>query len=828
MTENEEKPQSESEKRQLEVGDAEMAERDGQADAGETPDKEIDGDGRVLPILAVKELVLYPDMIVPLMIGRPKSLRVIEHVLVEDRVLGIVMQKDGSVEEPSAEDLHGVGCVAILEKMVRMPDDTLRILVRGVQRFLVEEWIVETPFFSARIVELVSQESDSVESEALIAMIRQLFGQIVELSSYLPGELATVALNIDEGGKLADFVASNLNFPPSERVRLLKTADVVERLKQVQILLTKELEVLKLGSKIQAEVKEVVNKSQREFILREQLKAIQKELGEADEHSAEIEDLKARISEAPLSDDAKEVAEKQIKRLKSMNPAAAEYSVTRTYLDWLLDLPWNKLTPDKLDINEASKILDEDHYGLEKIKTRILEYLAVRKLKEDMKGPILCFVGPPGVGKTSLGRSIARSMDRKFFRMSLGGMRDEAEIRGHRRTYIGALPGRILQGLKKCGSSNPVFMLDEIDKVGSDYRGDPSSALLEVLDPEQNYDFTDHYLEIPYDLSRILWLTTANLLDTVPRPLRDRMEIIELPGYTEEEKLEIALRYLIPKQLEAHGITEEHLEIGDSALRLVIEEYTREAGVRNLERNLGALCRRVAKEIVGGCQEKTTAGEPFVRDVLGPQKFFFEVKERTSRSGVATGLAWTAVGGDILFVEATMMRGSGKLVLTGKLGDVMKESAQAALSYVRTNALDFDIDPATFAEQDLHIHVPAGAIPKDGPSAGVTMFTALVSLLTGNLVRHDIAMTGEITLRGAILPVGGIKEKVLAAKRAGITRILLPKRNENDLVEISESFKEGMQFEFVREMSEILPLVLVNGKIPISSPPDPEPQPAGE
>jgi ATP-dependent Lon protease len=768
-----------------------------------------------LAILTLPDLVVYPFMVVPIQIGRKKSVQLIEQALVGDRIVGLILQRNPETPDPGTEDLYRFGCAAQVLKMVRLAEDTLRILVQGLARFEVEEWLGTEPFIRARIRTVESIEAQGVELEAMVSNVRGLFDQVVELSANLPGELATVALNIDDGGRLADFVASNVKLPAAERQRILETTDVIERMRHVHVLLNRELEVLMLGNKIQTQVKEVMDKSHREYVLREQLKAIQKELGEGEGQDREIAELRERIARAPMTDEAREAADKQLKRLEMMSPAAADYAVTRSYLDWLLELPWKTYTAESLDLEEARRILDEDHYGLEKIKTRILEFLAVRKLKADMRGPILCFAGPPGVGKTSLGRSIARAMDRKFFRMSLGGMRDEAEIRGHRRTYIGALPGRILQGLKKCGSSNPVFMLDEIDKVGADYRGDPSAALLEVLDPEQNFSFTDHYLEVPYDLSKVLWLTTANLLDTIPGPLRDRMEVIELPGYTDEEKLQIARKYLIPKQLKEHGIGPEHLEIGDEAIRRVIHDYTREAGVRNLERELGALARRVAKEVASGRTGKAVADQALIQDVLGPKKFFQEVKERTSRSGVATGLAWTAVGGDILFIEATKMPGTGKLVLTGKLGEVMKESAQAALSYVKANAEALGVRQEAWEKMDLHIHIPAGAVPKDGPSAGVTMFTALVSLLKDRPVLHDVAMTGEITLRGAVLPVGGIKEKVLAAKRAGITRVVLPKHNEKDLVEIPPNFKEGMSFEFVDEMAKLLPLVLTDRRSPI-------------
>jgi ATP-dependent Lon protease len=617
-----------------------------------------------------------------------------------------------------------------------------------------------------------------------------------------------MAMNVEDPGVLADLIASTLNLALEDKQAILETLEVKARLEKVNLLLNKELSILELGSKIQSQVREGIDKSQREYLLREQLKAIQKELGDKDERTVEVEELRQRIAKAKLPPEAMKEAERELDRLAKMPPSAAEYTVARTYLDWLIEIPWAAATEDNLDIKQAQKVLDEDHYDLEKVKKRILEYLSVRKLKADMKGPILCFVGPPGTGKTSVGKSIAKALGRKFIRMSLGGVRDEAEIRGHRRTYVGALPGRIIQGIRKAGSNNPVFMLDEIDKLGMDFRGDPSSALLEVLDPEQNYTFSDHYLEVPFDLSKVMFITTANILDPIPPPLRDRMEVLDLPGYTEEEKLRIAKGFLVPKQIQAHGLTEQNIQFQDEALRRLALEYTREAGVRNLEREIANICRGVARKVAEGAGGLTVVDAESVPSYLGPIKFFSEVAERTSEPGVATGLAWTPTGGDILFIEATRMKGRKGFNLTGQLGEVMKESAQAALSYVRARAKALQIPENFFEGSDIHIHVPAGAIPKDGPSAGVTMFTAITSLLTGRPVRSDVAMTGEITLRGLVLPVGGIKEKVLAARRSGITTVILPKKNEKDLEEVPDQVKKDMKFHFVQKMDEVIQIAL--------------------
>ena len=757
-----------------------------------------------LPILPIRGTVVYPDLIVPLIVGREKSVRLIDEALQRDKIIGVLTQKNPDIEDPDLDDLYTTGTVATIMKVVKMVDGSQRIGVQGITRFKVIEFTRKEPYLSAKILPIFEDYQKDIEIDAMFINLKNLYKKAVEMAPYLSQELQQVALKIEHPGNLADLIASTINISVAEKQEILEKIDLKERLKRVTYFINREIETLELSSKIQSHVREGIDKTQREYYLREQLKAIQKELGEIDEKYAEIEELRKKIAEAGMPPEVQKVAEKELDRLSKMSTMSAEYTVSRTYLDWLVELPWSKSTEDNLNIEDAERILNEDHYDLERVKKRILEYLAVRKLKSDMKGPILCFVGPPGVGKTSLGRSIARALGRKFVRISLGGIRDEAEIRGHRRTYVGALPGRIIQGIKKAGSNNPVFMLDEVDKIGMDFRGDPSSALLEVLDPEQNFSFSDHYLEVPFDLSRVMFIGTANLLDPIPPALRDRMEVIELPGYTDEEKLMIAKQFLIPKQRSEHGLTEEHIEFEDEALRKIIRSYTREAGVRNLEREIATVCRAVAKQVAEGKDGKRVIKAEDLHEYLGPIKFFSEVAERTKYAGVATGLAWTPTGGDIIFIESTKMRGKGNLCLTGHLGDVMKESAQAALSYIRSKAEEFGIEPDFFEKHDIHIHVPQGAIPKDGPSAGITMFVSLVSLLTGRLVRNDIAMTGEITLRGLILPVGGIKEKVLAAKRAGIKHVLLPKLNEKDLVEIPETIKEGMDLIFIERMDEAI------------------------
>ncbi len=762
-----------------------------------------------LPILPLRGTVLFPELILPIMVGRKKSVKLIDDAMEGNRIIGVVTQHSSEVEDPKPNEIYRVGVAAHLVRVVRELDGTQRVIVQGLERIRIVRYLQSDPYYLAEVEVLPVEEVYDVEVEALVRNLKGLFQKAVELAPYLNNELKNIVINVKEPGVLADLIIANLNINTSEKQEVLELLNVKERLNKTHFILTREVQIMELGNKIQSQVKEDIDKAQREYYLREQLKAIKRELGETDDHTAELRELKEKIEKAGMPPEAKKAAEKELDRLSKMPPASAEYTVARTYLDWLIELPWSKSTEDNLDIANAERILDEDHYNLEKVKKRILEYLAVRKLKKDMKGPILCFVGPPGVGKTSLGKSIARAMGRKFVRISLGGVRDEAEIRGHRRTYVGALPGRIIQGIKRAGSNNPVFMLDEVDKIGTDFRGDPSSALLEVLDPEQNHAFSDHYIDVPFDLSKVMFITTANILDTVPPALKDRMEVLELPGYSDDEKLMIAKRHLIPKQLEEHGLTSDHIEFEDEAILGIINSYTREAGVRNLERNIAAICRAVAKEVAEGKEGKRIIKAEDLHKFLGPEKFYPEVAERTCYPGVATGLAWTPTGGDIIFVEATRMKGEKGLTLTGQLGEVMKESAQAALSYVRSKAKELGIDEDFYLKSDIHIHVPAGAIPKDGPSAGIAMFIALTSLLTNRPVRGDVAMTGEITLRGQVLPVGGIKEKVLAGKRAGIKTIILPKKNEKDLEELSDHVKEGLEFKFVQRMDEVVDIALV-------------------
>ena len=761
-----------------------------------------------LPILPLRGTVLYPDLILPIMVGRKKSVKLVDDAMDADRIIGVITQKRSEIEDPKETDLYSVGVAALILRMIRELDGSQRVIVQGVSRIKIKEYIQREPYYKARSEVIDEGLALGVEIEALMMNLKNLFQRAVELAPYLTSELGTMVSNIKSPAILADLIASNLNISTTEKQGILETFDIRERLTKVHLFLNKEVQVLELGNKIQSQVKEDMDRTQREYYLREQLKAIKKELGELDEHSSEIKELKDKIKKAKMSPEALAAAEKELDRLAKIPPASAEYTVARTYLDWLAELPWSETTEDNLDIDNAQKILDEDHYDLEKVKKRILEYLAVRKLKADMKGPILCFVGPPGVGKTSLGKSIARTMGRKFIRISLGGVRDEAEIRGHRRTYVGALPGRIIQWIKKAGSNNPVFMLDEVDKIGMDFRGDPSSALLEVLDPEQNFSFSDHYIDVPFDLQKVMFITTANVLDPIPPALRDRMETLELPGYSEDQKMMIAKDFLIPKQINEHGLSSEFIEFQDAAIQTIISSYTREAGVRNLEREIATTCRGVAKDVARGIKEKVVIIPENLHKFLGPVKFFLEVAERTSNPGVATGLAWTPTGGDIIFVEVTKMRGEKGLTLTGQLGDVMKESAQAALAYVRSKSKELGIEEDFFEKNDIHIHVPAGAIPKDGPSAGVTMFVALTSLLTNKPVRNDVAMTGEITLRGLVLPVGGIKEKVLAGMRAGIKTIILPKKNEKDLEEIPEHIRNQMNFKYIQRMDEAIELAL--------------------
>ncbi len=757
-----------------------------------------------LPILPLRGVVIFPSAIVPLLISRGASLKLVEDCLAGDRMLGLAAQKNPEEESPQPPGLYSRGTAGRILKMLKYPDQSVRILVQGLKRIEITDYTQREPYFRATVRHLQDNLTPSKDLDAVQAHMVNQFAKFVSMIPYLPDELQVVVMNIKDPGKVTDLIASNLNISLEEKQDLLSTLDVRGRLEKLSGILNREIELLELGHKIQSQVQSELNKNQKEFYLRQQLKAIQKELGEGDGKTAEIEDLRKRVEEAKMPPDALKAAEHELDRLRMIPPESAEHTVVRTYLEWLVSLPWAVSTEDNLDLHHARSVLDEDHFDLEKIKDRILEYLAVRQLRKDPKSPILCFVGPPGVGKTSLGRSIARAMGRKFIRLSLGGIRDEAEIRGHRRTYIGALPGRVIQNIKNAGSNNPLFMLDEIDKLGMDFRGDPASALLEVLDPEQNNTFQDHYLDVPFDLSRVMFVTTANVLDPIPPALRDRMEVIELAGYTEEEKLQIARRHLIPKQLREHGLKDENLAFEDEALIHIVRSYTREAGLRNLEREIGSVCRKVARAITEGRTEPVVCTAAKVREYLGPERFFSELAERTEEPGVAIGLAWTPNGGDILFIESTRMAGKKGLILTGHLGEVMKESAQAALSWVRSRAERLGIPPDFFENADIHIHVPHGAIPKDGPSAGVTMATSLASLLTGRHVRANVAMTGEITLRGKVEPVGGIKEKVLAAKRAGVETVILPRRNEKDLEDVPPAVREALRFVFVDTVDEVL------------------------
>ncbi len=764
----------------------------------------------ILSILPLRDTVLFPQAVLPLAVGRPASVRLVDEAVLGSRLIAVVAQRDPSIDEPRPEDLFPVGTATVIHKMLKQPDGTLRMVVEGLGRIRIAEIVQEQPFLKARVapVEEIGPQPGDLEAEALTRNAVALFQKIVSLSPLLPDDLAAVAANVSDPGRLTDVIAAALPTPitPAKQ-ELLETVEVKARLQKLVTILAKEAEVLELGSKIQSQVQSEMSKSQREYYLREQLKAIQKELGETDERAQEIEELRQKIEAAGMPEEARKEALRELDRLAKMPPAAAEYTVARTYLDWLIALPWQKETADQIDISRSRQVLDEDHWGLDKVKDRILEYLAVKKIRPGGRDPILCFVGPPGVGKTSLGKSIARALGRKFVRISLGGMRDEAEIRGHRRTYIGALPGQIIQGLRRAESKNPVFMLDEIDKLGMDFRGDPASALLEVLDPEQNSAFRDHYIDVPFDLSKVLFICTANILDPVPPALRDRMEVIELPGYTEEEKAAIAQRHLILKQATEHGLAPgAEIEFTEDALRLLIRSYTREAGLRNLEREIATMCRKVARRRAEGQADRVIVTPEGVTNFLGAPKYLREeLEERTRVPGVAVGLAWTSAGGDILFVEATRMKGGKTLTLTGQLGDVMKESAQAALSWVRSHAAELGITPNFWEISDIHLHVPAGAIPKDGPSAGVTMVSAMVSLLTGRPVRPDLAMTGEITLSGRVLAVGGIKGKILAAKRAGVKVVLLPRRNEKHLLEeVPKTVRESLAIHLVDSIDEVV------------------------
>jgi len=757
----------------------------------ETADVEIPS---TLPVLPLKETVVFPQSVSPLAVGQERSIELVDDVLEGERMLALVTVKNPEVEQPGWDDLYETGTAAVVHKMIRVPDGTLRILVQGVGRIKLERHIQDDPYLVGEFSVVPDEVEETPELEALTRSVQNEFGRLISLVPYLPSELELAAANVDDPSALSHLVASTLRLKTDEKQALLEQSDVSKRLRDVLRILKRELDVVELGTKIQSQVQEELGKGQREYFLRQQLKAIQDELGEGDEQQAELAELREQVEQKNLPEDTKKAVERELSRLEKLPPASAEYGVIRTYVDWILALPWSETTEDNLDLERAREFLDEDHYDLEKVKERILEYLAVSKLKNDLSGPILCFVGPPGVGKTSLGQSIARTVGRKFVRLSVGGVRDEAEIRGHRRTYIGAMPGTIIRSLRDAESKNPVVLIDEIDKMGADFRGDPASAMLEVLDPEQNSHFRDHYLDLPFDLSKVLFICTANQLETIPGPLLDRMDVIQLSGYTEDEKTGIARKYLVPKQLEAHGLSDEQVTVSDDTLHVVIREYTREAGVRNLERRIADLLRKAAREVAGGKTEKIQIDPDQAHAWLGPRRFPADPRKRTADPGVATGLAYTPVGGDVLFIEATAYPGKGTLTITGQLGDVMKESAQAALSWVRSHTEQLDLPENWFAEHDVHIHVPAGAVPKDGPSAGVTIATAIASLVRDEPVAEDVGMTGEITLTGQVLPIGGLREKVLAAQRYGLKRIVMPRDNEPDLEELPEEARNELEF----------------------------------
>jgi ATP-dependent Lon protease len=758
----------------------------------------------VLPVLPLKETVVFPQSTTPLAIGQERSVRLVEDVVAGDRMLALVASRDADLDAPGWDDIHEVGSAAVIHKMIKVPDGTLRILVQGLQRIRLTERAQDEPYLVGAFAEVPDVVSESREVEALTRNVQDLFARVIALVPYLPEELQLAVANVEDPGTLTHIVATTLRIKTDEKQRLLELADVEARLREVSRILNRELEVVELGSKIQSQVVSEMEKNQREFFLRQQLKAIQAELGEGDEQQAEVNELRERADAIALPEDTRKAFDRELSRLEKLPPAAAEYGVIRSYVGWILDLPWDRTTEDDLDLRRARRILDEDHFDLEKVKERIVEHLAVSKLKNDVSGPILCFAGPPGVGKTSLGHSIARTLGRKFVRISVGGVRDEAEIRGHRRTYIGAMPGTIVRALRDAESRNPVFLVDEIDKMGADFRGDPASAMLEVLDPEQHATFRDHYLDLPFDLSQVLFVCTANQLETIPPPLLDRMDVIELSGYTEDEKVAIARRYLIPKQLEAHGLERRQAAFTEGALRVVIRDYTREAGVRNLERRIAALCRKAALAVADGKLTGTRIDERRVTAWLGARRFHAEARRRTADAGVATGLAVTAAGGDVLFVEATAFPGEGRLKVTGQLGDVMQESAQAAHSWARAHATGHGVGADWFTRHDVHVHVPAGAVPKDGPSAGITIATAIVSLATDRPVSENVAMTGEITLTGQVLPVGGIKEKALAAQRAGLTRVVVPAENEPDLEELPPESREALEFVLADAIEDVL------------------------
>ena len=769
-----------------------------------------------LPMLPVRDLVVFPHMVLPLFVGREMSIKAIDEALAGNRLVVLVAQRALDVENPQPKDIYAVGTVGMIMRMLKLPDGRIKILVQALAKAKVVDYVQSVPFYVVRIEKLPDPAMPEVglELEALMRTVKEQLEKIIGFGKLLLPEIMVVIENLDEPGRLADMIASNLGLKVDLAQEVLEIPDPVARLRRVNEILNKEIELLSMQQKIQAEAKGEMDKSQREYFLREQLKAIQKELGDVDERMEEINEIKKRIKQAKMPEKVFKEGDKQLKRLEKMHPDSAEAATIRTYLEWMVELPWSKKSKDNLDIAAAERVLNEDHYDLEKVKERILEYLAVRKMKGKMKGPILCFVGPPGVGKTSLGKSIARALGREFVRVSLGGVRDEAEIRGHRRTYVGSLPGRIIQGIKQAGSNNPVFMMDEVDKIGMDFRGDPAAALLEVLDPEQNHAFSDHYLGVPFDLSNVMFITTANLMDPIPGPLRDRMEVIDISGYTEEEKVGIAKQYLIPRQLKEHGITEKHADLTEPALRVTITQYTREAGVRNLEREIANVFRKVVRKIAEGKVKSCVVTPKNLQSYLGIPKYLPEAEQEHDEIGVATGLAWTEAGGDIIYIEATTMKGKGVLTLTGHLGDVMKESAHAALSYIRSRQHEIGVKPDVFGKRDIHIHVPAGAIPKDGPSAGITMATALASAFTEIPVRRDVAMTGEVTLRGRVLPIGGLKEKLLAAKRAGMKTVIIPKRNEKDLEDVPKHVKQGLHLVFAETMDDVLPVALKGYRAP--------------
>ncbi len=770
-----------------------------------------------LPLLPVRDIVVYSYMFLPLFVGRESSIKAVEEAMEKDRLILLATQKDPANDSPNPDDIYSVGTVAMVMKKLKLPDNRVKILVQGLTKARIKNYLSTEPMLTVEIEKIEEQpmEDVSVEMEALMRNVKEQCEKILSLKGLVSPEVMEVLENVNDPGRLADLVASNLRLNIEESQMILEIFDSVERLKKVNEHLSKELELSTMQAKIQSQAKEEMSKTQREYFLREQLRAIKAELGDLDEKAQEVNEFSDKIKKAKMPEEAENEAKKQLSRLDQMHPDSAEASIVRTYLDWMVDIPWGKSTKDKLDIKKAQKVLDEDHYDLKKVKERILEYLSVRKLNKDMKGPILCFAGPPGVGKTSLGKSIARALGRKFVRMSLGGIRDEAEIRGHRRTYIGALPGRIIQGIKQAGTNNPVFMMDEIDKVGADFRGDPSAALLEVLDPEQNNAFSDHYLNVPFDLSNVMFITTANMVEPIMSALKDRMEIIELSGYTDEEKLKISRQFLIPRQMKENGISDKYIKLSDEAILAIVNQYTAEAGLRNLEREIGTVCRKVARSVAEGkrVQQKVNRGN--IHKYLGQPKRLTEEERESNEIGIATGLAWTQVGGEILYIEATLMKGKGSLVLTGSLGDIMKESAQAALSYVRSRAKDFKINHSVFEKNDIHIHVPAGAIPKDGPSAGITMATALLSAITQMPSNKDVAMTGEITLRGRVLPIGGLKEKALAALRNNIRTVIIPERNRKDVEDIPETIKKKIDFIYVNHIDDVIDVALVK-KAPAS------------